>query len=115
MITFKLRVEPRITVTAPEELVKTVDGGYGILFWNENESLQTIVMLEREWIKGYPTSETVKAEWEMRTGLIQLSVEISPYEMPVILLDEDTKRIFADKIIKALKQEYSKINGGQED
>lgn len=112
MITFRLRVNPRITVTAPKELVKTVDGGYGILFWNENDSIQSIIMLEREWIKEDPiTSGSAKAELEMKTGLIEVFVKVSPYVAPIILLDEDTKKIFTDNVIKALEQEYRKIKG----
>lgn len=54
MITFRLRADRRISVTAPKEQVKTVDGGYGIVFINENNCLNSIVLLEREWVKEDP-------------------------------------------------------------
>lgn len=54
MITFRLRVDRRITVTAPKEQIKKIDGGYVILFWNENDCLRTIVMLDNVWVKEDP-------------------------------------------------------------
>lgn len=52
MATFKLRCEKNIVVTAPDEMVKEMEDGYGIVFHNEYDSIQTIVMLDREWEKG---------------------------------------------------------------
>ena len=50
-ITFRLKCEPRITVSAPSTSVHVVEGGYGIVFWNENSSLNTIVMPSDVWWK----------------------------------------------------------------
>ena len=51
MITFRLKCDPRITVTAPAVQVHEVDGGYGIVFCNENDAVNTIVMGSKEWAK----------------------------------------------------------------
>lgn len=50
-ITFRLKCDPRITVTAPAVQVHEVDGGYGIVFCNENDAVNTIVMGSKEWAK----------------------------------------------------------------
>ena len=50
-ITFRLKCDPRISVTAPTVSVHQVEGGYGIIFWNENDCMQTIVMPDNIWIK----------------------------------------------------------------
>lgn len=51
MATFKLRCENNIVVTAPDEMVKKIEDGFGIVFHNEYDCIQTIVMLDREWEK----------------------------------------------------------------
>jgi len=53
-MTFRLKCEPSITMTAPASLVHDIDDdlkGWGISFWNEYGALHTIVMLAREWEK----------------------------------------------------------------
>jgi hypothetical protein len=50
-ITFRLKCDPRITVTAPATSVHCIDGGYGIIFWNENDAMNTIIMPSMEWGK----------------------------------------------------------------
>lgn len=58
MATFKLRCENNIVVTAPDEMVKKIEDGYGIVFHNEYDCIQTIVMLDREWEKDPTTCES---------------------------------------------------------
>ena len=50
-ITFRLRCEPRIIVTAPASLVHEIDDDWGIDFRNENDYLQTIVFESKIWEK----------------------------------------------------------------
>ena len=48
-ITFRLICEPRIIVQAPAELVHNVEDGWGIVFWNEYGSMQTIIFESKTW------------------------------------------------------------------
>lgn len=48
-ITFRLKCEPRIKMTAPAELVTKRERDCGITFFNEFGSPQTIVMLDEVW------------------------------------------------------------------
>ena len=50
--TFRLKCDPTVTVTSPESLVHEVEDGWGISFWNENQSLQTVVLLSSVWEMG---------------------------------------------------------------
>jgi hypothetical protein len=54
---------------------------------------------------------TAEATQEKETGLINVTVKVSPYLAPTILLDEFTKKIFTDNIIKELQREYDSIRG----
>ena len=55
--------------------------------------------------------DTANATQEPETGLINVTVKVSPYLAPTILLDEFTRKIFTDNIVKALEREYHRING----
>ena len=50
-VTFRLKCEPRIVVTAPASLVHDVNGDWGIDYRNENDYPQTIVFESRIWEK----------------------------------------------------------------
>ena len=48
-ITFRLKCEPRIKMTAPAELVTKLERGCGITFFNEFGFPQTIGMPDEAW------------------------------------------------------------------
>lgn len=52
-VRFRLKCEPRVVVTAAASLVHDLDegDGCGIVFVNENNCLQTMVMLSSVWEK----------------------------------------------------------------
>ena len=52
-VRFRLKCEPRVVVTAAASLVHDLDegDGWGIVFVNEYNCLQTIVMLSSVWEK----------------------------------------------------------------
>lgn len=50
-VTFRLKCEPRIVVTVPAEIVHEEGDAWCLVFVNENQCLQTMVLLFREWTK----------------------------------------------------------------
>lgn len=50
-ITFRLKCDPRIVVMVPAEIVREEDDAWCLVFVNENQCLQTMVLLFREWTK----------------------------------------------------------------
>jgi hypothetical protein len=50
-ITFRLKCEPQIILTAPASLVHDEKDGWGITFFNEYDHPETIIMLSRVWTK----------------------------------------------------------------
>ena len=53
---------------------------------------------------------TADAMQESDTGLINVTVKVSPYMAPAILTDDFTQKVFTDNIIKALRREYEVIS-----
>ena len=53
VVWFRLKCEPRVVVTAAASLVHDLDDGdgWGIVFVNENNCQQTMVMLSSVWEK----------------------------------------------------------------
>ena len=51
VIIFRLKGEPRVTLTAPVSLVHDEKDGWRIDFFNKRNYPQSIVMLSRDWDK----------------------------------------------------------------